>query len=138
MPILDGNDESNNAAAQLVREGLIAEAERRVGPQKPWSLGIYLRDDQGQVAGGAVGMSYWGWLFIDLLWVRNDLRHQGWGQRLLQAAEAEARSHSSIGVWLDTFSFQARPFYEANGYEVFGEIENHPAGASRWFLKKRL
>lgn len=42
------------------------------------------------------------------------------------------------GVFLDTFSFQARPFYKRQGYRVFGSIEDHPPGHARQFLMKRL
>jgi hypothetical protein len=41
-------------------------------------------------------------------------------------------------LWLDTFSFQARPFYEKLGYEVFGQLEDYPRGHSRYFLQKRF
>ena len=41
----------------------------------------------------------------------------------MRAAEEEARSRSCLGVFLDTYSFQARPFYEKLGYEQFGTLE---------------
>jgi len=40
-------------------------------------------------------------------------------------------------VWLDTFEFQARGFYERLGYTCFGELKNYPTG-SRFFMSKRL
>jgi hypothetical protein len=39
-------------------------------------------------------------------------------------------------VWLD--ALQARGFYEAVGYELFGMLDNYPAGQKRYFLRKRL
>ena len=48
-------------------------------------------------------------------------------------------STGSIGIWLDTFSFQARPFYERLGYTVFGTHRGSSRSAvSRFFLQKRL
>jgi hypothetical protein len=41
-------------------------------------------------------------------------------------------------VWLDTYSFQARGFYERLGYTVFGTINDYPPGHSRFFLTKTL
>ncbi|MEA3146360.1 MAG: hypothetical protein QOI53_1859, partial [Verrucomicrobiota bacterium] len=36
------------------------------------------------------------------------------------------------------FDFQARGFYEKNGFHVFGTIENYPIGHERYYLIKRL
>jgi hypothetical protein len=53
-------------------------------------------------------------------------------------AEDEARALGCVGVWLDTFSFQARGFYERHGYEVFGTLDEFPAPHQRFFLRKRF
>ena len=66
------------------------------------------------------------------------LRGQGYGSRLLLAAEEEARTQGCRGVFLSTFSFQARPFYERFGYEVFGELADYPAGHALYFMQKTL
>ncbi len=39
---------------------------------------------------------------------------------------------------LNTFSYQARPFYEKRGYEVFAELDDYPKGHQRVFMKKCL
>jgi len=41
-------------------------------------------------------------------------------------------------IWLDTFSFQARPFYERLGFSLFGALAGYPPGSARHFLVKRL
>ncbi|MGC6728099.1 hypothetical protein ACP0GO_26835, partial [Escherichia coli] len=41
-------------------------------------------------------------------------------------------------MWLDTYSFQARGFYEKLGYTVFGTIDDFPPGHQRFFGRKRL
>jgi hypothetical protein len=41
-------------------------------------------------------------------------------------------------AWLDTFSFQARPFYEKQGYRVFGVLPDYPTGQTRYFLTREL
>lgn len=40
-------------------------------------------------------------------------------------------------AWVDTFSFQARGFYEKLGYTVFGQLD-YPPEHRRFFLEKRL
>ena len=139
MPTLELQNHPDAFDVEAVRRGLREASEAAGGvPQNYWPLSIILREADGTVAGGAVGSGYWEWVFLDMLWVRQDLRGQGWGERLLLAAEAEGRRRGCAGIWLDTFSFQARPFYEARGYELFGEIPDHPSGHTRHFLRKRL
>jgi GNAT superfamily N-acetyltransferase len=101
-------------------------------------LAIFLRDERGAILGGALGDIWGGWLDLTFLWVAEPLRGRGYGRRLLDAAEEEARTQGCRGVHLSTHSFQARPFYEKLGYEIVGEVPDHPAGHSLFFLKKAL
>jgi GNAT superfamily N-acetyltransferase len=101
-------------------------------------VAIFLRDDRDAVLGGALGDVWGGWLDLVYLWIAEPLRGQGYGERLLQAAEDEARAHGCRGVFLETFGFQARPFYERYGYEVFAELPDRPAGYVSYFMKKTL
>ena len=101
-------------------------------------LAVFLKDERDAVLGGAYGHIWGGWLDLSLLWVAEPLRGRGYGEKLLKAAEEEANAQGCGGVFLSTFSFQARPFYEKFGYEVFGEIPDYPAGHSFYFLRKRL
>ena len=83
-------------------------------------------------------MSYWRWLFVDLLFVPAAHRGQGLGTALLNEAEAKARERGCIGVWLLSFSFQAPQFYQRLGYRPFGTIEDYPPGHNCTYLFKRL
>jgi ribosomal protein S18 acetylase RimI-like enzyme len=97
-----------------------------------------LRDTTGKLMAGLAGMIYYRWLFIDLLWVAEQIRGQGHGKTLLDVAEEEARSRGCQQVWLDTFSFQAPGFYEKSGYTLFGELSHYPPGHRRYFFRKTL
>ena len=94
----------------------------------------------GRIVAGLVGGTYWGWLYTEILWVTESLRGQGYGQSLLAAAEAEAVRRGCRSAHLDTMDFQALRFYEKQGYSVFAELEDIPAGSGhrRYSLKKRL
>ena len=63
---------------------------------------------------------------------------RGFGRELMKRAELYAVERGCTDAYLDTFSFQARPFYEKLGYRVFGTLENHPAGHQRYFMTKQL
>jgi GNAT superfamily N-acetyltransferase len=97
---------------------------------------LALHDASDVLAGGLSGVMFWDWLFVEALWVRDDLRGQGIGRALLAQAETHAAGAGCHAVWLDTFL--ARGFYEALGYCSFGTLENYPPGQSRTFLRKSL
>jgi GNAT superfamily N-acetyltransferase len=124
----------------VVRSGLIAanrEASGRVAGYHPFVF--HLLDPQtGEPVGGAVGDGSFDWVFVELLFVPKSLRGQGHGKRLMAEVERFARDRGMVGIWLDTFSFQARPFYEQLGYTLFGTIDGNPIGGHRYFLQKRL
>ena len=65
-------------------------------------------------------------------------RGQGIGTQLLTAAEDLARSRGCIGASLDTFEYQARPFYEKLGYKLFGTLDGFPPGSRQFYLSKPL
>lgn len=111
-------------------------AEGRDGGYQPYS--VLLRDEAGAVIGGLHGYQLFDWLFIQYVAVPVALKGQGLGTELMARAEAWARSRNLAGMWLDTFAFQAKPFYERLGFSVFGTIEDHPRGSRRYFLHKRL
>ena len=85
-----------------------------------------------------LGYSRWGWLFLDAVAVPGELRWQGWGRRLIEATEMAAVERGCRYIWLQTYSFQARPFYEKLGYRVFGQLPDHPPGHTRFFMFKTL
>ncbi len=101
-------------------------------------LALIERDAQGGVIAGLSGFTWAGWLEVKLLWVREDLRHQGRGRALLEAAASEARARGCQHVWLDSYTFQAPAFYQRLGYDVFGVLDAYPAPHRRVFLTKTL
>jgi GNAT superfamily N-acetyltransferase len=108
------------------------------GVNKYSPVRIFLRDDNNTLVGGLLGDLWAGWMHVEFLWVDEPFRHQGYASQLLQAAEAEARQKGCTSVHLETFSFQARPFYERFGYTVFGELPDYPPGQTFYFLRKTL
>ena len=110
----------------------------QVGDHWKGRLTVLARDRFGHLVGGISGFTDRDWLRIEVLVVQEQVRHQGIGAQLLEAAEAEARRRGCHSVWLDTFSFQALPFYEAHGYAIFGALEQYPGTHTRYFVRKSL
>jgi GNAT superfamily N-acetyltransferase len=122
----------------LVVRGLLAFNEDRLGPADEQPVKFVARDSAGAVVGGILGHTRWSWLYIAKLWVDERARGHGLGTRLMAAAEDLARSRGCTDVSLDTFDYQARPFYEKLGYELFGTLEGYPPGSRQYYLRKRL
>ena len=111
---------------------------QQAGDDNGKNLCFVLKAPGGEIVGGVIGATYWDWLYVNLMWLKAELRGLGFGSQLLLAAEAEARQRGAKHAYLDTFSFQAPGFYKKYGYEVFGVLEDFPAGHRRYFLQKEL
>jgi len=138
--ILHVTDQPSEADQAAIRAGLIAFNAAATGLPSGTrtDLAVLVRDAQRQTIGGATGSSYYGWMVIDMLWLPQALRGKDLGREIMLAAEREAIARGCLGIRLDTFSFQARGFYEKLGYTVFGTLPDHPPGHTRYWLAKRL
>ena len=99
---------------------------------------FFVRDAGGSVRGALLAYVWGQWLHVDTLWLEDGLRGQGWGTQLMEAAHEVGREKGAEAAFLDTFSWQARPFYERLGYAVVFEMRDFPPGHSRFFMTKRL
>ena len=117
---------------------LVAYNDSQAGPHGYKPLALLLRDAGGATIGGLLGRSVYDWLYVELLGVPEPLRRRGIGAQLMRRAETVAIERGCVGVWVDTYGFQARGFYEKLGYEIFGTIDDHPRGSHRFFFRKRL
>ncbi len=125
--------------AKAALDGLSGFNAPFVGPHGYHPLSVVARREAGgEAVGGAYGWCYGAWYFLHYLYLPEDLRGQGLAARMLAMLEAEAAARGCIGAYLDTFSFQARPFYEKQGYSVFGTLPDCPPGHTRYFLMKRF
>jgi GNAT superfamily N-acetyltransferase len=105
----------------------------------PHSLVLLLHSPDGDdIVGGLYGMTWISYLYVNLLFIPESMRRGGVGRKLMMEAEAEAVRRGCRAAVLDTFSFQARGFYEKLGYCVFGTLDDYPPGHSRFYLTKRL
>ena len=102
-------------------------------------LGIVLRQPgTGEIVGGLYASDELNWLFVKYLVVPEGLRGMGLGRKLMAEAERIARERGYRGIFLDTYDFQAKPFYLKLGYEQFGELEGDERTPRRFFLRKLL
>ena len=92
--------------------------------------------DETRLIGGISGSVYWNGLEIDVLWVDAEYRGSGIGAHLLVEAEKFARDNGAVIAFFKTV--EARGFYEKQGYQVYGILEDRPLGSMLYHMKKRL
>lgn len=130
--------EPDEATQLAIEAGLEGFNTSKAGPENAEDFWIIARDAEGRVQGGVKGWSSFSWLFVDWLWVSANGRKGGTGSRLLGEAEEVGRARGCVGVYLETFTFQAPDFYRKHGYVEFGRLEGMPPGHDCIWLKKAL
>lgn len=123
---------------RFVTEGLALHNVAVTGQADWYPVGYFLRGEDGEWLGGLLGDVWGGWLHVTHLWIAAPLRRRGYGTRLLQAAERYAIERGCRAATLETASYEARPFYEKLGYQVFAALDDYPVGHVKYFLRKEL
>lgn len=135
-------ERSTREDMMLIDEGIMAYNKGKVPfTQEPAFIPVnrVIRNEEGEIIAGVNSMIYcWRVLAIDVLWVKEAYRKMGYGTQLLQELEKVAKEEKCSMIHLDTFDFQAKGFYEKNGFEVFGTLENCPPGHARYYMKKEI
>lgn len=121
-----------------IRNHLKAYNQAFVGDILNKNIGVFVLDDSGNKIAGLTGSTVGRWLSIELLWVSEALRGEGVGSKLIKAAEQHALAAGCRFSRVDTFSFQARPFYEKMGYQLQMTLHDYPVEHERYFFTKTL
>ncbi len=140
MPAIELVDEKSvqSNCIEFLDQKLFENSFSKIGRYRYEPLVLILRDDNHNAAGGLHGQTGLGWLYVEVLWVNEERRGEGYGTRLVKAAEVEAENRGCHSAYLYTYSFQQPEFYKKLGYEVFGELADFPNGHMKYFMKKSL
>src|SRR3989442_4492842 len=109
-------------------EAAIGEGLRRFNAQQSGiddsrPLAVVVSDPEtNEVLGGITGRTSLGLLFIDLVFLPDQLRGGGLGSRILTLAEDEGRRRGCRPALLYTISFLAPRFYDLHGSIVLRQI----------------
>ncbi|MET7753189.1 GNAT family N-acetyltransferase [Streptomyces sp. NPDC005389] len=130
----------DTALAKALEQGLDAFnfAATHTTPEDQGELSVKAVDENGELIGGLTGWTWSGLFGIDMLWVREGSRQDGWGSRLLRAAEGEARRRGCDRATVSSFTFQAPDFYRRHGYVETGRVLGIPGGAEDVHFHKSL
>ena len=94
-------------------------------------LNWLLYDSDGEIVGALTADLLWDWIYIDELWVDENVRGQGFGKQLMNKVENLAYSENLSGIWLWTQSWQAAEFYQSLDYQEFARFPDFPKGHFR-------
>ncbi|MFS9082764.1 GNAT family N-acetyltransferase [Streptococcus mitis] len=101
-------------------------------------LNLYVEDEKGYLLAGLVAETFGNWLEIEYLFVKEELRGQGIGSKLLQQAESEAKNRNCCFAFVNTYQFQAPDFYQKYGYKEVFALKNYPYIGQRFYYQKDL
>lgn len=130
----DGNEKDINDIFELLKEYNLKHRE----DSENVPIGIFYEDDNHKKLAGLTGQTFGNWFCIHYLFVAEELRGQGIGSKLIQAAEQEAIQRGCMYSFVDTFSFQAPGFYSKHGYEEVFVLQEYPYTGKRFYYTKEL
>ena len=132
-------DAPDDAERAVITDGLRAYNEAQAGSWDGRPLAIFARDPETKkVVGGLLGRTSLGLLRVDTFFLREELRRDRLGSRILAMAEEEGRRRGCTRAVLSTLHFQAPGFYLKQGWEVAARIECEPPGHTRFYMSKKL
>jgi len=138
-PDITVTDELDPADVAVITDGLGAYDFSQIGYRDFRRLFVVVRDLQtGKVVGGLYGRSEFGLVYVDWLFLPEDLRRARIGSRVLAIAEEEGRRRGCTRIALTTLSVQAPGFYKKQGYDVAATIDCDPPGLTRYYMMKKL
>lgn len=138
LTIKNGNQEDSDYIIEKLVEYNLSKVPQTQEVAYVWLNKIVENDDKEVIGGILAKMYCWNVIYIDALWINENYRGFGLGEKLLFEIENIAKKEKCYLIHLDTFDFQAKNFYIKNGYELFGVLDNCPKDHKRFFLKKYL
>jgi len=99
---------------------------------------IVIAKDNNEFVGGVHGVVTGDKMYVSLLVVIETYKGKKIGKKLMDMIEEKAREKGVVSVDLGTCEFQAKPFYEKQGYKVIATLKDYPKGFEEYTLVKRL
>ena len=123
---------------QVLFEGITDEAVLKKKMDRITPFGIFIKDSDGVVLGGINGFSCYGCLYVDMLWLKDELRKQGLGKKLMMEAEKIGCERRCTFSTVDTMDWEALPFYQKLGYSIEFVRKGFDKESKMYMLRKKL
>ncbi|WP_174864629.1 GNAT family N-acetyltransferase [Streptomyces spinoverrucosus] len=121
---------------QRLDDELTAFNAAATGAGEPDEFSVRVTAADGELLGGLTGWVWGGQCGVEMLWVRADQRHAGWGSKLMRAAEEEAVRRGCTDMIVSSYTFQAPDFYRKLGFREAGRLPGVPGGHEDVYLHK--
>jgi len=122
----------------VLTEGITDYAEQQRDHKPIQQFAFFIRDEHQRIKGGCNGAMYYGCIYIDQLWVAKELRHQGFGSKLMLAAENLGKDNGCLFATVNTMEWEALDFYIQLGYEIEFQRRSFLQGAVLYLLRKNF
>lgn len=124
------------ADVDVLGKGIMAYAEQQRSLPPIETFAYFLRDAQNNIIGGCNGAIFYGCVFVDQLWLSEPLRNQGYGTKLMQAAENYGKEKGCTFATVNTMDFEALGFYQKLGFTVELARKGFMQDSIFYFLRK--
>ncbi|CCN33706.1 putative Acyl-CoA N-acyltransferase [Vibrio nigripulchritudo SO65] len=129
--------EPSDESISEIRNGLVEHNSQFLNGVERNKIAYYVTEKDKKTA-GVTAEIFGSWLLINFLWVDKACRGSEVGSELIAKLETYAKSQGCTFAMVDTFSFQAKPFYEKLGYECQMTLEQYPVSHARHYFTKQL
>ena len=136
MSIVEYFIENNPDASddKVIRDGIV-DFNGHIIDEKASHFSVFAKDDT-QIIGGALIWEHSDALYIDVLWCNEQYRKQGIGTKIITMIDDAAKNKGLPKIFVDTYEFQARAFYEKHGFYCIGTITKYLKDYDRIFMRK--
>jgi len=132
------DENPNPKDIQFLNDGIGENTKQKRDMVPIGFFGFFIRDEQNAIVGGCTGDNMYGCLYVGQLWIREDLRSQGYGTQLMQEAEKLAVKTGCSFMAVNTFDWEALDFYKKLGFVVEFERKGFHKNSVFYFLRKNL
>jgi len=134
--IFEKNPSSDDV--QILNDGIMKEHRIKKDMNPLDFFAYFIKDNDNQIVGGCAGDNMYGGLFVGQLWVKTELRGNGYGTQLMSLAEDLARKSHCRFIAVNTFEWEALHFYKKLGFYVEFERKGFDKNSIFYFLRKDL
>jgi ribosomal protein S18 acetylase RimI-like enzyme len=124
--------------SETLLQGLNRNASEKKGMDPVKSFSLCIKNQEGKIIGGSCGVTMFGSIYTDMLWLDPTIRKQGYGKKLMLEAEKIALERGCSFAIVHTMDFEALSFYQNLGYYIEHIREGYASDSKQYLLRKNL